>query len=93
MHTQFDIPTRPMIWIGPSCQGACQQGRADCPHHMVCGGQLTDAELDDALAEIGHDTQPATLDDARTAADGVLDGFRQLGAIAGRLVSAVWRAL
>lgn len=93
MHTQFDIPTRPMIWTGPSCRGACDQGRADCPHPMVCGGQLTAAELDDALAEISHDTQPATLDDAKTAADGVLDGFRRLGAIVGRRVSAVWRSL
>lgn len=93
MRTQFDIPTRPMIWRGPSCQGDCKQGLADCPHPMVCGWQMTDAELADALAEIEHDTLPATLSDAKTAAGGILDGCRQLGTVAGRMVSAVWRSL
>jgi hypothetical protein len=60
---------------------------------MICGGMLTDAELADALAELDHDTRPATLDDAKTAARGVLDGARELGATARRLAVAVWMSL
>lgn len=97
MRTQFDIETQPMDYLlerGPNCRGACNQGRLDCPHQMICGGQqLTADEMDDVLAEMDHDTRPATLDDAKTAADGILDGLRQLGAIAGKVVSAVWRSL
>ncbi len=96
MHTQFDIPTRPMAFLlerGPSCCGACQQGRIDCPHPMICGGQLTDAELDDALAEIEHDTRPTTPDDIKTACQGVADGVRSGLHRATQLLLAAWRAL
>lgn len=88
MHTQFDIPTKPMEYFdaGPACSGACAQGRAACPHPMLCRAHLDAAAFADVLAEIEHDTKPATLDDARGAAAGVAVGLRQL-------VIAVWRAL
>lgn len=96
MRTQFDIPTQPMDYLlerGPNCRGACNQGRLDCPHPMICGGQqLTADEMDDALAEMDHDTRPATLDDAKTAARGALAGAKELGAIACKLVVAIWRS-
>ena len=93
MHTQFDIPTRPMIWVGPNCRGACQQGRADCLHPMICGGQLTAAELDDALAEVNHDTHPATLDDIKAAGRGVAEGMRTGLHRATQLLLAAWKAM
>lgn len=96
MHTQFDIPTQPMRFLlerGPSCCGACQQGRADCPHQMICSAQLTDAELADALAEVEHDTRPATLDDAKEAGRGVADGVRSGLVKVVNLARAAWRGL
>lgn len=96
MHTQFDIPTQPMVFLlerGPRCCGACGQGRADCPHPMICSAQLTDAELADALAEVDHDTRPASLDDIKTAGQGVADGVRSGMAKVANLFRAVWRAL
>lgn len=96
MRTQFDIPTQPMGFLlerGPRCCGACQQGRADCLHPMICSAQLTDVELADALAEVGHDTRPATLDDIKVAGQGVADGVRSGMAKVANLFRAVWRAL
>ena len=96
MRTQFDIPTQPMAFLlerGPRRCRACRQGRADCPHPMICSAQLTDAELADALAEVEHDARPATLDDIKVAGQGVADGVRScLGKIAD-ISRAVWRAL
>lgn len=95
MYTQFDLPTQPMTYFhaGPSCRGACSQGRGECPHPTLCHSILTDAELVDVLAEMDHDTRPATLDDAREAAGGVWAGACELGGIARRFVVAVWRSL
>lgn len=88
MHTQFNIPTKPMDYFRPgaSCSGACDQGRADCPHPMLCRANLDAAAFADVLAEIEHDTKPATLDDVRDAAAGVAVGLRQW-------IVAIWRAL
>lgn len=88
MHTQFDIPTQPMEYFepGPACRGVCAQGRAACPHPMLCRAHLDAATMADALAEIEHDGRRATLDDARDAAGGVLSGLRNI-------VVAAWRAL
>lgn len=88
IHTQFDIPTQPMEYFEPglACRGACDQGRAACPHPMLCRAHLDAATMADALAEIEHDGGRATLDDARDAAGGVLSGMRNI-------VVAVWRAL
>lgn len=96
MRTQFDIPTQPMSYLlerGPRCCGDCQQGRADCPHPVICSSKLTGAELDDARAEVGHDTMPATLADAKEAGQGVAEGVRSgLGKVAD-ICRAIWRAL
>lgn len=95
MHTQFDIPTKPMYYFhaGPSCRGACTQGRGECPHPTLCRAILTDDELADIAAEMGQDTRPATLDDAREAASGVWSGVCELAGIARRFAVAVWRSL
>lgn len=101
IHTQFDIPTQPMIFPiekSPRCCGACRQGRAECPHPMLCGAELTDEELTDEeltdfLAEQTHDTRPATLADARLAAQGVTEGAARYLERARMLALAAWRAL
>lgn len=93
MHTQFDIPTRPMRFSPPRCVGSCHQGRAECPHPLLCGSQLSDAELADYMAEQSHDTMPATLDDVRKAASGVADGVSARMSGARDLAVAAWRAL
>lgn len=96
IHTQFDIPTQPMIYgrdRAPRCCGSCRQGRAECPHPILCGAQLSEAELTDYLAEQTHDTRPATLADARQAAQGVADGVAARLAGARDLALAAWRAL
>jgi hypothetical protein len=96
MWTQFDLPTRPMVFTAdgsPHCCGSCRQGRAECPHPMLCGAQLSDEELTDFLAEQTHDTRPASLADARQAAQGVADGVAARLAGARDLALAAWRAL
>lgn len=96
MHTQFDIKTQPMVYPReqvPSCRGACHQGRAECPHPMLCRVQLSDDELTDFLAEQTHDTRPATLADARLAARGVSEGAGRALEHARHLALAAWRAL
>lgn len=96
MWTQFDIPTQPMCFLverAPGCRGTCHQGRADCPHPLLCGAQLSDAELVDYLAEQTHDPRPVALDDARAAAAGIKDGIRKRVGDAVDYVRAIWRAL
>lgn len=96
LHTQFDLPTQPMTYaveLSRSCTGACHRGCAECPHPLLCGAQLTDEELTDFLAEQTHDTQPATLADARMAARGVSEGAGRAMERARHLALAAWRAL
>lgn len=95
MYTQFDLPTKPMQYFeaGPACRGACSQGRGACPHPMLCRAHLDADAYADVLAEMDHDTRPATLDDAREAASGVWAGACELAGIARRFVVAVWRSL
>ena len=60
---------------------------------MLCGAQLSDEELNDFLAEQTHDTRPASLADARQAAQGVTEGVARHLERARMLALAAWRAL
>lgn len=71
---------------GPACCGACAQGRAACPHPMLCRAHLDAEAYADVLAELSSDTRPATLGDARDAVGGVALGIKHW-------VLAIWRAL
>lgn len=96
MRTQFNIPTQPMRLLfdgSQRCCGACQQGRAACPHPMVCGSTLTDAELADAVAELTTDHAPLTPAEKRAAVEGVATGLADRLRAARDYLVAAWRAL